>query len=84
MLAVANAATGDELLRLLKAEPDLMPPAPDDAAAAAIEQRRLSVQRRCLRCGAEARCAYVAHTKRGNRWLDLCPGCEHWLRSTAT
>jgi len=38
----------------------------------------------CLRCGKQANCAFVADTKMGNRWLDLCHSCVYWLRKGAT
>lgn len=74
----------DGLLHLLKAEPTLLPPAPDDTTAQAIDHRRLHEAHPCLRCGGVANCAFVATTSLGPRWLDLCHPCTHWLRTTAT
>lgn len=78
--------TADGLLHLLKAEPSLLPPAPADRAvwAAAIEYRRADEIHTCLRCGNRANVAYIADTELGPRWLDLCPGCAHWVGTTST
>ncbi len=69
------------MLYLLKAEPTLLPPAPADATGTHIERRRHDEVHACLRCGQRARCAYIAEMETGNRWLDLCAACDHWLRS---
>lgn len=71
----------DGLLHLLRAEPSLLPPAPTGVTAAQMEDRRQCEVHPCLRCGEHAQCTYVASTKLGPRWLDLCWGCSHWLRS---
>lgn len=68
-------------LHLLKAEPTLLPEAPHGATNAHIEHRRQGEVHACLRCGEQATCAFVADTKLGPRWLDLCPRCEGWLRA---
>jgi hypothetical protein len=73
-----NLAIG--MVRLIAAEPTLLPTAPADDWAAKIEQRRLGEVHSCLRCGQRARCAYIAHTNLGPRWLDLCPPCDLTLR----
>jgi hypothetical protein len=72
------------LLHLLKAEPTLLPVAPESDWAAAIERRRLDEVHACLRCGQRAHCALVAETEIGPRWLDLCHRCIHWLRVNAS
>lgn len=74
----------DGMLHLIKANPTLLPPAPSDWSAQAIEHRRNTEVHACLRCGNHAQCAYVADTDLGPRWLDLCWGCSHWVRTTAT
>ncbi|RKR92799.1 hypothetical protein BDK92_7281 [Micromonospora pisi] len=75
----------DGLLHLLKTEPTLLPPAPKAGnLAAAIEYRRYGEVHDCLRCPEPAGVAYIAHTKIGNRWLDLCWACNHWLQSNLT
>lgn len=74
-----NAAEG--MLALLKAEPTLLPIAPVGAGSPEIEHRRLNEQHPCLRCGQAARVALIAAMQDGNRWLDLCPACGHWLRT---
>lgn len=76
--------TADGMLYLFRAEPTLLPEAPPDFTAAQIEHRRLDEVHACLRCGGQAKNAYVAHTTMGNRWLDLCQSCAHWLRTTMT
>jgi len=74
-------STASGFLHLLKAEPTLLPEAPAGAGAAQIEHRRRDEVHPCLRCGKRAGAAFVADTELGPRWLDLCPGCEGWLRS---
>ena len=74
----------DSMLHLLKAEPTLLPPGPVTELGRAIERRRMDEIHNCLHCGRRAQCAFVAHTELGNRWLDLCAECAHWLRTTAT
>jgi len=74
----------DGMLYLLKAEPTLLPEAPADTTVAQMEHRRVDEVHACLRCGERARNAYVADTKLGYRWLDLCHACAHWLRTTMT
>lgn len=76
--------TGDGLLYLLRAEPTLLPPAPADSLAAAMDRRRHDEVHPCLRCGLLAHYALVAHTEIGNRWLDLCILCTEWLRANTT
>lgn len=68
------------MLQLLKAEPTLLPEAPPEVTAEQIEHRRLAENHPCLRCGGYAHVAYLALTPVGNRWLDLCLTCDHWLR----
>lgn len=74
----------DGMLHLLAAEPTLLLAAPADATAQQIDHRRLNEVHSCLRCGEPARCAYVAATWIGPRWLDLCMACDHWLRSAVS
>lgn len=70
------------LLHLLKANPTLLPPAPDPFTGAHIEHRCHDEVNMCLRCGKRAQTAFVAHTDLGPRWLDLCAPCNRWLRTT--
>lgn len=77
-----NAA--DQMLYFLKANPTLLPPAPSGNLGPAIEYRRKDEIHSCLRCGDRAGVAYVAELEIGNRWLDLCPACEYWLRTEMT
>lgn len=70
----------DGFLYLLKAEPTLLPPAPDTTDTAAMEHRAHDEIHACLRCGKRAHCAIIASTEIGPRWLDLCFDCTHWLR----
>lgn len=73
----------DGFLLLLKAEPTLMPPAPQDYDS--VERiRRLRHSIACLRCGRPARTATVTETELGPRWLDLCSGCLLWVRTEST
>jgi hypothetical protein len=77
------------MLRLLKAYPSLLPPAPTDNLGAAIERRTRDEVHACLRCGQRAQVAFVAHVPRvvgpaDNRWLDLCAACADWLRRNVT
>lgn len=74
-----NLAEG--MLHLLAAEPTLLPEAPANASGAQIEHRRINEIHPCLRCSNPARCAYIAATILGPRWLDLCADCANWLRS---
>jgi hypothetical protein len=71
-------ATG--LLYLLRDEPTLMDPAPADVDAQAMERRRHDEAHTCLGCGTDARCAVVADTEMGPRWLDLCWRCLHEVK----
>jgi hypothetical protein len=63
------------MLHLLAAEPTLLEPAPVAATAAQIDHRRLDEIHACLRCPNRAQTAFVADTKLGPRWLDLCGDC---------
>lgn len=76
-------SSADGMLYLLRAEPTLLPRAPDDVTAAQMDHRRLDEVHACLRCGKRAQCAFVADTDLGKRWLDLCAACTHWLRRNA-
>ncbi|MBA2951978.1 hypothetical protein [Streptomyces himalayensis] len=64
------------MLHLLKAEPTLMPVAPDDASGEDIERRRRDEVHACLACGERATTALLVQdphgTWQGKRWLDLC------------
>lgn len=77
---MTNPAEG--MLHLLKAEPTLLPEAPDEATAAHITHRTHDESHECLRCGSRADIAFIAATEIGPRWLDLCASCEHWLRTS--
>lgn len=76
----------ERMLLLLRANPTLLPLAPEDADGEHIEHRRNDEVHMCLRCGQRAQCAFIAHTQEGmeerRRWLDLCYECAHWLRTT--
>lgn len=74
----------DGLLHLLKAEPTLLDPAPESDHAQAIDHRRHTVGRICLRCGKPAHPALIADTELGPRFLDLCWECLTWLRTAVT
>jgi hypothetical protein len=73
--------TADGMLHLLNAEPTLLPKAPATFTAQDIDHRHVDAIHSCLRCGKRATVAYVANTDIGNRWLDLCAACNHWLRA---
>jgi hypothetical protein len=64
------------MLHLLKAEPSLMPAAPDDATGEDIERRCHSEVHACLACGERATTALLVQDPHGvwegKRWLDLC------------
>ncbi|MEU3455602.1 hypothetical protein ABZ671_18675 [Micromonospora sp. NPDC006766] len=70
------------LLALIRAEPTLLPPAPEAAlvGGAHMDHRRLDEVQTCLGCGQRAECAFVAETKLGPRWLDLCHACTYRLQ----
>ncbi|GAA0719243.1 hypothetical protein Drose_05580 [Dactylosporangium roseum] len=70
-------------LRLLAAEPTLLPPAPADGIGDATRRRTQDEIHSCLRCGRRAQEAFIAGTRLGPRWLDLCAACGHWLRTSA-
>ncbi|MFC8658469.1 hypothetical protein ACFUCT_25180 [Streptomyces parvus] len=62
----------DGMLRLLAAEPSLLPSAPDGADGKAIETRRRE-RHDCLRCGEPADTAAIVDLHEyGKCWLDLC------------
>jgi len=63
------------LLHLIKAEPSLLPAAPDPCSAKQMDHRRIDEVHVCLGCGERAQCVYVASTDAGPRWLDLCRKC---------
>ena len=72
MSETTDSITG--FLILLRDNPTLMPPVLGTVAyALQIEHRCRDEVHSCLRCGERAECAYVADTKQGMRWLDLCP-----------
>jgi hypothetical protein len=79
----APESSVDGMLHLLKVNPSLMPEAPAQEPEKQIARRVNDEVHQCLRCGQRARFAFVAHTDWGNRWLDLCAECAHWLRRTA-
>lgn len=80
MSGVVNLPLG--MVHLIAAEPTLLPVAPDDDWALHIKHRTHGEIHSCLPCGGYARVAYIAHTKVGPRWLDLCPPCALRLRVT--
>ncbi len=63
------------MLHLLKAEPTLLPVAPDDASGEDIERRRQEAHS-CLSCGQRATTVLIVADPQGawqgKRWLDLC------------
>jgi hypothetical protein len=67
-------------LHLLRAEPSLLSPA-GDTSPQAMDHRAAHEAHPCLRCGRPARCALIAETSLGPRWLDLCHACVSWVRS---
>jgi hypothetical protein len=79
-----NDTGADGMLYLLRANPTLLPEAPTNATGEQMEHRRHDEVHACLRCGQRAQCAFVAHTDIGNRWLDLCAACSHWLQANLT
>jgi hypothetical protein len=66
---------------LLRENPTLLPAAPDDYSGVDINRRARAGTHMCLHCGGRAWTAYVADTKIGARWLDLCPACARWFRA---
>jgi hypothetical protein len=74
-------ATG--LLYLIRDNPTLLDPAPDNDVAA-MDRRKMDEVHSCLGCGKPARCAVVAETEVGPRWLDLCYACTHEIRKANT
>lgn len=72
----------DGFLHLLKANPSLLPAAPDPYTAAQMGSRVADEVHSCLRCGDRAQCALVADTTAGPRWLDLCQPCLYWLQKS--
>ena len=75
------------MLHLLKAEPTLLPAAPDDASGEDIEQRRREGGHACLACGERATTALIVQDPhgawQGKRWLDLCHGHLNQVRTSA-
>lgn len=69
------------LLHLLKAEPTLLPAAPNPTSGAQMEHRRRDEVHPCLRCGERATSALVAATPIGPRWVDICHKCRSWLQT---
>jgi hypothetical protein len=74
-----TVALAADFLHLLAAEPTLLPPASASDGAREMDHRRLDEVHSCLRCGKRAQQVFIAHTKIGPRWLDLCIACRHWL-----
>ena len=74
------------LLYLLKAEPTLLPAAPDSASGEDIERRRREAHS-CLSCAQPATTALIVSdphgTWQGKRWLDLCYDCFGQVRASA-
>lgn len=64
----------------LREMPALMDSAPAGWTGDHITRRTQDEIHLCLRCDKPAQVAYVAHTKAGPRWLDLCALCAHWAR----
>jgi hypothetical protein len=74
------------LLHLLKAEPTLLPTAPDSASGEDIERRRRE-RHACLSCGQPATTALIVANPdgvwEGKRWLDLCYAHFDEVRASA-
>jgi hypothetical protein len=68
------------LLAWLKVEGDVLEAVRDGWTGADITHRTMDQVHPCLRCGQQAQLAYVAHTDKGPRWLDLCPPCGYAAR----
>ena len=83
-MTTMTTPSAEDMLRLLAAEPTLLPAAPDTDIGEAVEHRRRDEIHVCLRCGRRAQEALIAATRLGPRWLDLCAACSHWLRTTAS
>ncbi len=69
-----------DLLYLVRDNPTLFDAAPVDVDAEAMEWRRNEETHPCRGCGSRARCAVVAETMLGLRWLDLCFRRLHEVR----
>jgi hypothetical protein len=84
LISVARKTDLGEWLKDLREHPERMGAAPLADQGAWIEHRAASGLHRCLRCGALAQVAFIADTKAGPRWLDLCPEHGHMVYSLGT
>lgn len=79
------------LVMLIDDEPTLLPPVYDEDVplynrdmeqwGPLIDHRSLYERHMCLKCGGQAKVAYIAATLIGPRWLDLCPMCALGVRN---
>lgn len=60
------------MLGWLKIEGDVLQAVRPGWTGADLNRRTQDEVHDCLRCGERAQAAYVAHTDKGDRWLDLC------------
>ena len=72
LLALTRKTDLGEWLKDLRAHPERMGAAPTTDQGVWIERRAASGLHECLRCGILAQVAFIADTKAGPRWLDLC------------
>jgi hypothetical protein len=84
LIGVARKTDLGEWLKGLRDNPERMGAAPLTDQGAWIEHRAASGLHRCLRCGALAQLAFIADTKAGPRWLDLCPEHASMIYNMAT
>lgn len=73
---------GEGFLHLLKSNPTLLDPAPEDRDTwvRAMDHRVQDEKHTCLRCGEPAQQAIIAEPPGGPRFLDLCFDCVYWLK----
>lgn len=72
-----------ELLRSIRRDGSVLPAVPVGWTGKDIHRRTDDEVHDCLICGGRAHMAYVAHTKSGHRWLDLCMPCSSEVRRVA-
>lgn len=71
-------------IHLIRNEPTLLPPVHDkdmEQWGPLIDHRSSCERHMCLKCGGNAKVAYIAATLIGPRWLDLCPMCALGVRA---
>lgn len=71
----------EAFLGTLAGDPRLLEPLADSDTdtGEAIARRTQDEVHGCVKCGQPARCALVAKTRLGPRWVDLCAPCYQWL-----